>query len=170
VSGLAALIWSANPILTPDQVESIIESTAIDLGEDGRDDYFGHGRIDAGAAVMATTHYLEVEPDDGFHLLVCEDGNPPLQKITNPNTNCSTWNATATARWLSISDCEDYTPSSVTVSIDKGDLPGYGPHTAIITATSTMTSYVNNPQTIPVTVIYASQCCRSYLPLLFKES
>jgi hypothetical protein len=170
VSGLAALIWSVNPTLTNDEVEEIIKSTAVDVEDPGWDEYSGHGRIDAGAAVMSTTHYLEVEPDDGFHLLVCEDGNPPLQKITNPNTNCSTWSATATAQWLSISDCEDYTPSSVTVSIDKGDLPGYGLHTAIITATSTMTSYVNNPQTIPVTVIYASQCCRNYLPLLFKES
>jgi len=159
-----------NPYLTADEVESIIESTAVDLGEPGRDDYFGYGRIDASAAVMATRHYLEVEPDDALYFLVCDDCDPPSRKITNPNTNCSTWSVTATATWLSISDCEGYTPSWVTVSINKGDLPGYGFHTAPITATSTMTNYVNNPKTITATVNYSSQCWRNYLPLLFKGS
>jgi hypothetical protein len=169
VSGLAALIWSVNPTLTPDEVESIIESTAIDLGEDGRDDKFGHGRIDAGAAVMTTTHYLEIEPDDGLYFLVCDDCEPLPQKITNPNTSCSTWSATATAPWLSISDCEGNTPSWVTVSIEKGGLPEHhGLYTAVITATSTMTNYVNNPKTITTTINYSSHCWRNYLPLLFK--
>jgi hypothetical protein len=169
VSGLAALIWSVNPTLTPDVVESIIESTAVDLGEPGRDDYFGHGRIDAGAAVMTTTHYLEIEPDDGLHFLVCDDCEPSSRKITNPNTSCSTWSATAIAPWLSISPCEGYTPSSVTVSINKGGLADYGVYTAVITATSTMANYVNNPKTITATAIY-TQCWRNYLPLLFKGS
>jgi subtilisin family serine protease len=170
VSGLATLIWSVNPTLTNDEVEDILESTAVDLGEPDRDDYFGHGRIDAKAAVMTTTHCLEVEPDILPTFLICDDSNLPSGKITNPNTNSSTWTATPAAPWLSISPPEGYTPSSVTVSIVKGDLPDYGVYTAVITATSTMTSYVNNPQTIPVTVIYPSQCFRNYLPLLFKES
>jgi hypothetical protein len=170
VSGLAALVWSVNPTLTSDEVESIIESTAADLGEPGRDDKFGHGRIDASAAVMTTAHYLQVEPDEGLYFLVCDDCDPPLRKITNPNTSCSTWTATATAPWLSISDCEGYTPSWVTVSVNKGDLPDYGLYTATITATSTMTNYVNNPKTITATVNYSSQCWRNYLPLLFKKS
>jgi subtilisin family serine protease len=169
VSGLAALIWSVNPALTPDQVESIMESTAVDLGEPGRDNKFGHGRIDAAAAVMTTTHYLEIEPDDGLYFLVCDDCEPPSRKITNPNTSCSTWSATAAVPWLSISPCEGYTPSWVTVSINKGDLPGYGLHTTPITTTSIMTNHVNNPTTITATVNYPSQCWRSYLPLLFKD-
>ena len=169
VSGLAALIWSVNPTLTNAEVESIIESTAVDLGEPGRDNYFGHGRIDARAAVRATIHYLEVEPDR-LYFLVCDDNNLPAEKIINPNTNSSTWTATLAVPWLSISPPEGYTPSSATVSIVKGGLPDYGVYTAVITATSTMTSYVNNPQAIPVTTIYPSQCWRNYLPLLFKES
>ena len=169
VSGLAALIWSVNPTLTNDEVEGIIESTAVDQGEPGRDNKFGHGRIDASAAVMTTTHCLEVEPDS-LYFLVCDDSVPPSGKITNPGTNYSTWSATAVAPWLSISDCEGYTPSSVTVSINKGGLSDYDIYTAIITATSTMTNYVNNPKTITATVNYSSQCWKNYLPLLFKES
>jgi thermitase len=173
VSGLAALIWSVNPTLTNDEIagagmESIIEFTAVDLGEPGRDDYFGHGRIDAAAAVLATPHYLEVETDAPLDFLVCEDGIPPSGKITNPNTNSSTWRAMPTDDWLSISDPEGHTPSSAMVSINKGGLSEYGPYTTAITATSTMTNCVDIPLIIPVTAVY-TQCCRSYLPLLFKD-
>ena len=51
VAGLAALIWSVDPTLANHQVETIIESTAVDLGEPGKDIKFGYGRIDASAAV-----------------------------------------------------------------------------------------------------------------------
>ena len=168
VSGLAALVWSVNPHLTPDEVEDIIESTAVDLGESGRDDYFGYGRIDASAAVRATPHYLQVEPDS-LDFLVYDNSNSPSETITNTGTNSSTWSATAIARWLSISSPEGYTPSSATVSIDVGSLPDYGIYTATITATSTLTNCVNCSQTITVTTTY-TQCWRSYLPLVFKKS
>ncbi len=47
VAGLAALILSVQPGLTATQVETIMRSTAVDLGGAGRDDVFGYGRIDA---------------------------------------------------------------------------------------------------------------------------
>jgi len=169
VSGLAALIWSVNPNLTNDQLEKIIASTSVDLGEPGRDDYFGWGRIDAAAAVMTTTHYLEVEPANVLDLgRVCDPGISPSRTITNPNTNSSTWHAITTDPWLSISDPEGLTPSSATVSIDKSALADYGVYTAGITAISVMTNYEHSPIIIPVTAVY-TYCWTSYLPLLFKD-
>jgi thermitase len=47
VSGLAALVLSLNPDLTPDQVRDLIEQNADDRGSTGWDPYFGHGRINA---------------------------------------------------------------------------------------------------------------------------
>jgi thermitase len=47
VSGLAALLLSLNPDLTPDTVSDLIEQNADDLGALGWDPYFGHGRINA---------------------------------------------------------------------------------------------------------------------------
>lgn len=44
-SGLAALLFAQNSSRTPAEVRSIIERTADDLGAPGRDDRFGHGRI-----------------------------------------------------------------------------------------------------------------------------
>ena len=54
VAGLAALILSRNPTLTPTQVRDLIERTADDLGAAGRDIFYGAGRINAGSAVAAT--------------------------------------------------------------------------------------------------------------------
>lgn len=52
-AGVVALMMSARPTLSAAQVESLLYSTATDLGTAGRDIYFGHGRIDAAAAVAA---------------------------------------------------------------------------------------------------------------------
>ena len=52
VSGLAALIWSVAPELTPVQVSERITSTAKDLGAPGWDPAYGWGRIEAYPAVV----------------------------------------------------------------------------------------------------------------------
>lgn len=51
VSGAAALLWSACPGLTRDQVRSYLESNIVDLGEVGRDDAYGHGLLQVDAAL-----------------------------------------------------------------------------------------------------------------------
>src|SRR6478735_8366870 len=53
VAGTVALIMSANPSLTPAQVENVLFSTATNLGAAGYDYYFGWGRVNAAAAVAA---------------------------------------------------------------------------------------------------------------------
>ena len=50
VSGTVALIKSAHPTWTADQVESALRSTATDLGASGFDSNYGWGRINAQAA------------------------------------------------------------------------------------------------------------------------
>ena len=54
VSGVAALIFGKNPNLTPDQVETIMERTATDLGVPNYDTKFGWGLVNAQAALAAT--------------------------------------------------------------------------------------------------------------------
>jgi subtilisin family serine protease len=53
VSGIAALLLERNPALRPNDVRTILTSTARDLGAPGRDDLFGAGEADAFAAVTA---------------------------------------------------------------------------------------------------------------------
>jgi thermitase len=51
VAGLAALVWSAHPAWTWQQVRAQIEKTSVDLGKPGKDDLFGFGRVSAAAAL-----------------------------------------------------------------------------------------------------------------------
>lgn len=55
VSGVAALLKSYDPTLTADQIRSIINSTADDLGDPGQDPMFGYGRLNAHRALLAVT-------------------------------------------------------------------------------------------------------------------
>lgn len=66
VAGVAALVWSANPKLTNQQVRDILQNTAEDLSDStipgagaGRDDVFGYGLVRAKDAVDAA---LKVSP------------------------------------------------------------------------------------------------------------
>jgi subtilisin family serine protease len=51
--GVTALMYSINPDLTPQEVRDTLRATAVDLGDAGFDEYFGYGRVDAYAAVLA---------------------------------------------------------------------------------------------------------------------
>lgn len=72
-AGLVALVFSANPSLAPDQVEHILESTAVDLGEPSYDIYYGWGRIDTSKALKAA---VGAAPP--------RDTTPPTVVITSP--------------------------------------------------------------------------------------
>ncbi|MEW6489528.1 MAG: S8 family serine peptidase, partial [Thermodesulfobacteriota bacterium] len=54
-AGVFALVMAANPALAPSEVEAAVFETALDLGGAGWDPYFGYGRADAAAAVLAAT-------------------------------------------------------------------------------------------------------------------
>ena len=65
VAGVAALLRSVDPTLTPDELESIMERTASHRGA-SRDDEVGWGLIDAGLALAAVDDGLgapEADPD-----------------------------------------------------------------------------------------------------------
>lgn len=53
LAGTVALMLSRNPALTPRQIDSLIQTTAVDIETAGRDTLSGEGRIDALQAVNA---------------------------------------------------------------------------------------------------------------------
>jgi thermitase len=77
VAGTIALMMSANPSLTSDRIESLLYSTATDLGAAGRDIYYGYGRVNAAAAVQAAAG-LTTTPTDT---------QPPTSAIVAPMAN-----------------------------------------------------------------------------------
>jgi thermitase len=72
-AGVAAVMMGANSTLAPSQIVSILESTAVDHGTAGYDQYFGYGRVNAGAAVQAAAAAGGAA-----------DTQPPTVAITSP--------------------------------------------------------------------------------------
>ncbi|HET6398079.1 MAG TPA: S8 family serine peptidase, partial [Candidatus Thermoplasmatota archaeon] len=54
-AGVAALVWSQEPGLSNGGLRERLQRTAADLGAPGRDDRYGHGRVDAACALLAQT-------------------------------------------------------------------------------------------------------------------
>jgi thermitase len=71
-AGVAALIIAANPALRPADIDKILQSTAVDLGTGGKDEYYGSGRIDAAAAIAAAKS------------VVAMDSQNPIVSISSP--------------------------------------------------------------------------------------
>ena len=68
-AGVAALVLAVNPALSGAEVESVLEVSAVDLGDPGWDPRFGHGRVDAFGAVYAAwalTAGVPVQCSDGL--------------------------------------------------------------------------------------------------------
>ena len=55
VSGVVALMLQVNPLLTPEEIKSILKSTALDLGDVGEDNLYGAGLVDAYKACRTAT-------------------------------------------------------------------------------------------------------------------
>ena len=103
VSGLAGLIWALNPDLTRQQVWEVLRDTAakIDIYPyvNGRNDFCGYGRIDAGAALARVAPRLEVTPTT--ITFVAGNNRPvPTEEITIRNASAYaglTWDAELSA-------------------------------------------------------------------------
>jgi subtilisin family serine protease len=76
VAATVALMMSANPRLTNTKIESLLYSTATDLGSSGRDIYYGYGRVNAAAAMQAVL---------GAGTAV--DSQPPTVSMTSPSAS-----------------------------------------------------------------------------------
>ena len=55
VTGVAALVWSHFPTMSAAQIWKALTDSALDLGPSGRDDSFGHGFVQAKAAIDVLT-------------------------------------------------------------------------------------------------------------------
>ena len=69
-------MMAKNPTLPSSQVESLLYSTATDLGAVGRDSVFGYGRVNALGAVSAAANAVSTV-----------DSQPPTASVTSPTAN-----------------------------------------------------------------------------------
>ncbi|MHC4676148.1 MAG: S8 family serine peptidase, partial [Planctomycetota bacterium] len=118
VAGVAALILSVDPNLTNIQVQSILQITAIDLGEPGRDDYYGYGRVNASAALaLAQAPSQTIFVDDNAP----NDPAPGDPAISDPLENGS-----AEHPFDAIQEAIDFTIPGETVIVLPGTYTGNG--------------------------------------------
>lgn len=144
VSGVVALMLSANPNLTPAQVRQILQDTAEDLGPPGRDNVFGFGLIRADRAVEvaanmaapATAQALTVPPLSSPLLVAAPNplvlnGEQTSKTITVRNYGAGdvtfqsgTSQAETGGNWLTVAfpPSGSPTPFDVSVNVDRGNL------------------------------------------------
>ncbi len=100
ITGVAALVWAANPTYSASQVRNVLQTTAKDLGTAGRDNYYGYGLVNAAAALGAGP----------------VDTQPPTVNITNP-ANGATVSGTITIRATAT---DNIGVASVSYCVDSG--------------------------------------------------
>ena len=107
VAGIAALMISKNRELTEKQIREIIQNTARDLGDKGFDIKYGHGLVDAAAAINAvpfqiygddylcdkSVYYIRNIPDDKSYSVKWEIhgqyASPSMMKIDESGRLCT---------------------------------------------------------------------------------
>jgi hypothetical protein len=94
VAGAAALVWSARPGLDVEELEAVLRVSSVDLGEPGRDDLFGSGRVDVAAAVdVAVPDPLpDLEPAPGIT-------DPLKMAFTSPAASTTQTSTRVTVSW-----------------------------------------------------------------------
>ena len=119
VSGVAALLLALNSSLTPDDIRNILQSTAEDLGTSGRDDTFGHGLINASAAVnsiASTEEFISIT----LHDYPIDFANQDPNTVDNPgigNFYTVSIDSETTVNVDLYQKGEDFTGSSSTLGI-----------------------------------------------------
>lgn len=105
VAAAAALVIAAGKASTPDEVQSLLESTADDLGPTGFDTSYGHGLLNLAAALSGSTPPPPPDPnpgpdpeptpnqvptaDAGADQHVSDDDNTGEETVTLDGTNSS---------------------------------------------------------------------------------
>ena len=63
---------SSNPRLSSGEIENLLFSTAVDLGANGRDPYFGYGRVDAARAVQAAKVAVPIQDTEAPNVSIVD--------------------------------------------------------------------------------------------------
>jgi subtilisin family serine protease len=94
VSGVAALVWSVNPSWTNTQIRKALEATAQDLGTAGRDNSYGHGLVQAKAALDYLTGSTNTAPTASFTHSCTSTSCGFTDTSTDPDGTVTAWSWT----------------------------------------------------------------------------
>ena len=156
VAGVASLMKAVDPNLSPQNFDLLLSQGLMtdDLGQDGRDDLYGYGLINARNAVANASLDPPDEPPElvinptqvnfGSTLMIyslkaSNGGDGPL-KITGLSNDSGGW------AWVTPDEIDEFNLGTFNVNVDRTFL-SEGWHTADITFESTA-----NPVTVPIWV------------------
>jgi subtilisin family serine protease len=94
-AGVAALVWSAEPALTPGEVEQMLFAGCEDAGAPGEDDEWGHGRVSAAGSVALVP--VASSPPGSFETLA-----PPHGASDVGTAPVFEWHAADGASWYEV--------------------------------------------------------------------
>jgi hypothetical protein len=174
VAGLAALIWSACPLLDNTEVRGVLRSTAKDLGTAGWDEYYGYGRIDARKAVAAAgpPPILTVDQKQMLFLADVTWGPWPQTLGVGNGSPCGLldWTASDNTGWLgenpAAGQASSSQPGESVVTIDTSGLSTGDIYYATLTVDSSTQGVQESPQQVQVKFVYsAAPLLRTFFPL-----
>jgi len=180
VSGLAALVWAELPNLSCDQVRSLIERNAVDLGYAGWDEYYGFGRIDA-AATLRNASGLALSWEASSFLADLQTG--PIPAALDVSLKCIgaclttttiTWTATISTtgpNWLTIAPPASGTilgQGTSTLRLEASKPPTLGTYTSELIVVGSNGSITSTAST-DFTLHYVNELKRLILLPIFKE-
>jgi serine protease len=159
VSGVAALVWSEHPEWTGTagsaNVKQALSGSAVDLGDPGRDKYYGYGLVNACGALLkgreiagsptplaGSLKLSSANVDFGVlgvtHTVVITGGCGTVSGITaNKHTD------NGGSDWLNAALSSGTSPSRMTFTINRAGLPT-GDYTATVTVNSSAGSQTIN--------------------------
>ncbi|MCB0168547.1 MAG: peptidase S8 [Anaerolineae bacterium] len=182
VAGLAALIWSAEPSLTHDEVRQSIRDTADDLGNIGYDSYYGYGRINAWAALenYATVdiQYASGGAISGPITFFVDDVSVASAsntiRVSKASLEAITWDVSLSPAqsWISLVPGG----SGLTTSVAYGDYTlnvtrptNHGTYTTnlVITGETASGTHVG-PEVVSIQLAYTAKIQTYYFPIVLK--
>lgn len=152
VAGAAALVKSAFPHWTPEQIQQFLETRAEDRGAPGKDSEFGAGELFLGEASLAVG-VLELSTNLLAFQAIEHQPNPEPQTVTIRNAGLGTldWQVEWDAPWLRVSPTNGSAPppATLTVEVETSALaPGRYETRILVLAPGA----ANSPQVIRVTL------------------
>ncbi len=153
VAGVVALMKALAPSLTPDTLDNLLQNGDItnDIGEQGRDDYYGYGLIDAYKAVEAVSEgiptTLSVSPTSVTFGTSSSSATLTVSKVGDDDLSVSSYSADSTG-WLTVvADSVDEETGlgtyKVTADRDDPSLSSDGTYTGTITFVLSSSSSVS---------------------------
>lgn len=146
VSGVAALILSVNPNLTRSEVENILFTTAIDLGNAGKDNTYGYGKLNVYAALLEAieTRNILFELSNGYLTYSKTSDNFEMSFVETPGCGIASG-----VYWCDVYKAEASIPYSDVFLFEGDGLSGANPNSG-----QYWVSVTNNESTLDILTFF----------------